>query len=238
MKMKSHPFENRKEEKGPRLFDANMSEKTTANENKDGFAPDLNAAAPPFDYNPSAWSQRIPIAVLAGVAFLISTYMALYQWRLIPDVWDPVFVMGTRNVLDSGVSETMRSWLMVPDAALGALAYLGDAIYGLAGTKRRWQYRPWMVILFGLDVIPLGIVSVILVVLQGTVVGAWCFLCLVTALISVVLVYWAYDEVWATLKYLWRVWRKTKDPNILWRVFWGGADREADDAALTREVAA
>ena len=210
-----------------------MSLENSANENR-AFAPDLNTAAPPFDYNPSAWSQRIPIAVLAGIAFFITTYMALYQWRLIPDVWDPIFGMGTRNVLDSDVSETMRGWLRIPDAALGAIAYLGDAIYGLAGTTRRWQYRPWMVILFGLDVIPLGIVSATLVVMQGTVVGAWCFLCLITALISLILVYWAYDEVWATLKYLWRVWQKTKDGKTLWRIFWGGAHPRADEIALQK----
>ncbi|MDQ3257804.1 MAG: vitamin K epoxide reductase, partial [Acidobacteriota bacterium] len=89
-----------------------------------------------------------------------------------------------------------------------------------------------------LDVIPLGIVSAILVVIQGTVIGAWCFLCLVTALISLILVYWAYDEVWATLKYLWRVWQKTKDWRTLWRVFWGGAAREADAVALMQKGAA
>jgi uncharacterized membrane protein len=194
--------------------------------------PDLNIPPPPFDYNPSAWRHRVPIAVLAGVAFFISTYMALYQWRLIDSVWDPIFIDGTRNVLDSDVSEQMRGWMRIPDAALGALAYLGDAIYGLAGTTRRWQYRPWMVVLFGLDVIPLGIVSVILVILQGTVVGSWCFLCLVTAAISLALVLMAYDEVWATLKYVWRVWRRSKDAKTVWRIFWGGAAAEAEEAAF------
>lgn len=196
--------------------------------------PDVNVAAPPFGHNPSSWKHRVPIAILAGLAFFISVYMALYQWRLIDTVWDPVFGSGTRTVLDSHTSEQMRRWILIPDAALGAIAYLGDAIYGLAGTTRRWQYRPWMVILFGLDVIPLGIVSAILVVLQGTVVGAWCFLCLVTAVISLVLVVLAYDEVWSTLKYLWRVWKKTKDGRILWPVFWGGADKAAEEVALAR----
>lgn len=196
--------------------------------------PDQEAAAPPFDYNPSSWPQRVPIAVLAAVGFFISTYMALYQWRLIPDVWDPVFGEGTKTVLDSGVSETMRQWLRIPDAGLGAIAYLGDAIYGLAGATRRWQYRPWMVILFGIDVIPLGIVSAVLVVLQGTVVGAWCFLCLVTAAISLILIYFAYDEVWATIKFLQRVWQETKDWKTLWRVFWGGAAAAADKVALKK----
>jgi hypothetical protein len=125
----------------------------------------------------------------------------------------------------------MRYWFLIPDAAFGALAYLGDAIFGLAGSTRRWQYRPWLVILFGIDVIPLGIVSAVLVVLQGTVVGSWCFLCLVTAVISLILVYWAYDEVWSCLLYLWRVWRKTRSTRILWNTFWGKASAEAAEVA-------
>ena len=199
---------------------------------------DLDASAPPFDYNPSSWRQRIPICLLAGVAFLIAAYMALYQWRLIPGVWDPVFGTQSQQVLDSQVSETMRSWIGIPDAALGALAYLGDAVFGLAGSTRRWQYRPWMVVLFGLDVIPLGIVSAVLVVLQGAVVGAWCFLCLVTALISLVLVYMAYDEVWACLRYLMRVWRAEHDVGLLWRCFWGRSSRTAERVALVGAGAA
>jgi uncharacterized membrane protein len=194
--------------------------------------PDLNVAAPPWRHNPSAWSHRIPICVLAGVAFFISSYMALYQWRLIEDVWDPVFAEQTRNVLDSDVSEQMRRWFLIPDAALGAFAYLGDLLFCLAGSTRRWQYRPWMVLLFGLDVIPLGIVSAILVVLQGTVVGAWCFLCLVTALISLILVALSYDEVWSSLLYLGRVWRGSHSLRVLWGVFWGRASETADAVAL------
>ncbi len=184
-----------------------------------------------FGYNPSAWSQRIPICVLAMVAFFIAVYMAFYQWRLIPTVWDPVFGDQTLAVLDSDVSHRMKGWFGVPDAALGAFAYLGDAILGLAGSTRRWQYRPWMVILFGIDVIPLGIVSAVLVVLQGTVVGSWCLLCLVTAAISLILVYWAYDEVWMSLVYLWRVWKRTHSASVVWRAFWGRPSAAAAEVA-------
>lgn len=193
---------------------------------------DLNAAPEPWDYNPSAWSQRIPICILALIAFLIATCLSLYQWRLIDSVWDPFFGNQTARVLDSGVSEKMRHWFLVPDAALGAIAYLGDAIFGLAGSTRRWQYRPWMVLLFGIDVIPLGIVSAVLVVLQGTVVGAWCTLCIVTAVISLVLVYLAYDEVWSCLLFLHRVWKRTHDRRILWDTFWGRRVAVADEVAL------
>lgn len=193
-----------------------------------GRRPDLDAAPPPWSYNPSAWSQRIPICILAFLGFGIAGYMALYQWRLIDSVWDPVFGEQSAAVLDSEVSEAMRGWFGIPDAAFGALAYLGDAIFGLAGSRRRWQYRPWMVVLFGIDVIPLGLVSVVLVVMQGLVVGAWCFLCLVTAVISLVLVALAYDEVWSTLLYLHRVWKADRSPRRLWNVFWG---RPSDVAA-------
>jgi hypothetical protein len=57
--------------------------------------------------------------------------------------------------------------------------------------------------------------------MQGLVVGAWCFLCLVTAVISLLLIVLAYDEVWSTLLYLRRVWRTTHDRAELWRCFWG-----------------
>jgi hypothetical protein len=101
----------------------------------------LDVAAPPWGDNPSAWGQRLPICLLASVGFLVAAYMGLYQWRLISDVWDPIFGEQTRRVLDSGVSEQMRRWFRLPDAVVGALSYPGDAVFGLAGSTRRWQFR-------------------------------------------------------------------------------------------------
>ena len=195
---------------------------------------DLNASAPPFARNPSAWSQRIPISVLAAVAAAISSYMALFQWGVIDSVWDPFFGQGTENVLTSQAANQMDRWLRVPDAAFGAWGYLSEALLGLVGSTRRWQYRPWMVILFGIDVIPLGGVSAILVACQGFIVGSWCTLCLVTAAISFVLVAMAYDEVWASLRYLQRIWRRTHDKRLLWDTFWGKASDEAEALALSK----
>jgi hypothetical protein len=160
--------------------------------------------------------------------------MALFQWGLIASAWDPFFGDGTETVLRSKAAESMDRWLHVPDAAFGAWGYLSEAVLGLAGSTRRWQHRPWMVILFGIDVIPLGGISALLVVCQGLIVGAWCTLCLTTAAISFVLVFLAYDEVWASLRYLQRVWRETHDRRLLWRVFWGYASAEADRLALQR----
>jgi len=213
-----------------------------SNARRQGFpveAADLNTIVPPFRYNPSSWSQRIPICVLALFAFLIACHLALYQWRLVDGVWDPLFGEQSARVLDSKVADMMHGWFGVPDAALGALAYLGDAIFGLAGSTRRWQYRPWLVILFGIDVIPLGIVSAVLVFCQATIVGNWCFLCLVTAVISLILVYMAYDEVYASLLYLFRVWRKTHSVGVLWSALWGRPTPSCDDVAaeMTRQAA-
>jgi hypothetical protein len=194
---------------------------------------DLDAASPPFHYNASAWSQRVPICILASLGFLVAAYISLYQWGLIDSVWDPIFGEQSEKVLRSETSLAMERWMVIPDAALGALAYLGDAIYGLAGSTRRWQLRPWMTILFGLDVIPLGIVGAVLVFMQGAVVGYWCFLCICSAVISAVLVYYAYDEVWACLRFL-HFARSNMNPTQFWRVFWGRGSEEAARLAATQ----
>lgn len=191
----------------------------------------------PWWYNPSSWNQRFRVAAIAMIAVLISIYLGLYQWRFIDHIWDPIFGEQSQKVLDSDVSHIMREWIIIPDAILGALAYLGDVIFALAGCERRWQYRPWLVILFGIDVIPLGIVSSILVFMQGFVVKEWCFLCLVTAVISLVLVVLAYDEVLSSIIYLRRYWKKTRSVSKFWKVFWGYASEEAKEIgdAMIRE---
>ncbi len=210
-----------------RQVEASSPEEETALRKREA----LDAIPEPWSYNPSGWDQRIPICILAMVACVIASYMGFYQWRLIGSVWDPVYGKQTQNVLNSNVSDWMRYWILLPDAVLGAFGYLGDAIFGLAGSTRRWQYRPWLVVIFGIDVIPLGIVSVILVVLQGTVVGYWCFPCLITAAISLVLVYMAADEVWSCLLFLHRVWRETGSRSILWKTFCGRWTPEAEKIA-------
>lgn len=200
---------------------------------------DLDRPVPPYKHNPSAWSQRIPICLLAFVAAAISTHLSLYQWGFIEQAWDPVFDNGSSRVLKSDTAQQMYRILGIHDASLGVLAYLGDAILGFAGSPRRWQYRPWLVILFGIDVIPLGIVSVVLVLCQAFIVGDWCFLCLVTAAISLTLVYWAWDEVRASLTYLHIVWKNHHSRQMLWDAFWGNRCDELDQAAeqlLSREV--
>ncbi len=182
--------------------------------------------------NPSKWSQRLKVVFIASIATGIAIYMGLYQWRIIDTVWDPIFKDQTMKVLDSDVSKQITAWIGIPDAILGALAYLGDVIFALAGSTRRWYSRPWLVILFGLDVIPLGVVSAILVFLQGKVVGSWCFLCLVTGVISIILIFLAYNEVRASCVFLHRVWKRSRKFSVLWNTFWGKPSAISQKIAL------
>lgn len=54
----------------------------------------------------------------------------------------------------------------MPDAALGASAYLLNTVTGVISGRERRRTMPWMVVLFGLAVGPLGIVSLALVIVQ------------------------------------------------------------------------
>ena len=175
-------------------------------------------APPGWSYNPAAWGQRLPIAAAAVVGFLIAGYLWLYQWRVLDTVFEPFFGDGSRVVLrESAVANRTEQYLGLPDAALGALGYLADAVAAVVGGPRRWRTMPWVVVLFGVFVGPLGAISVGLVILQPFV-GGWCTLCLLTAFISVLLIGPAMDEVLASLQYLARVRRAG---GSAWRAFWG-----------------
>ena len=169
---------------------------------------------PGWSYNPASWNQRIPIIILAFVGFAIAFYLSLYQLEVIRTVWEPFFGDGSIKILNSFISDI----LPVPDAALGAFSYVLDAVGGIVGGTRRWRTMPWIVVLFGLAVGPLGFVSVLLVVFQPVLFDAWCTLCLASAVISVAMIGPAMDEVLASLQYLKRV----KNSKVsLWKAFWG-----------------
>jgi uncharacterized membrane protein len=177
-------------------------------------AGEAGGVPPGWRHNPSAFSQRVPVVALAVVGFAIAAYLAAFQLELLGAVWDPFFGDGSRVILTSSVSHI----LPIPDAALGALGYLADAVTGILGGRDRWRRLPWLVILFGLAVGPLGAASVLLVILQPVMFDAWCTLCLVTALISALMVGPAMDEVLASLQVLRR---ERQLGRSAWRTFWG-----------------
>lgn len=169
---------------------------------------------PGWDTNPSAWGERIPIVLLALVGLAIASYLGAFQLEFFDTVWEPFFGDDSRTILTSGVSEV----LPIPDGVLGAIAYLIDAVSGVIGGRSRWRTMPWIVVIFGLAVGPLGAVSIILVILQPVLLNSWCTLCLASAVVSLLMIGPALDEMLVSLQYLKRV---RQNGDSLWRAFWG-----------------
>lgn len=172
---------------------------------------------PGWDYNPSTWGQRLPIIGAAIAGFLIAGYLALFQFEIIDSVFEPFFGDGSRVILTSRISHL----LPIPDAALGALGYLLDAVAGVIGGRERWRTMPWIVIIFGLAVGPLGAVSIVLVIMQPVLFDAFCTLCLATAVISILMIGPAMDEILASLQHMKRECMRGRS---LWSSFWGLQD--------------
>lgn len=169
---------------------------------------------PGWRENPSSWAQRVPIVGLAFAGTAIAAYLAAFQLEVVDDVWEPFFGDGSRRILTSSASTV----LPIPDAALGAIGYLVDAVTGVVGGRDRWRSKPWLVIAFGFAVGPLGAASVILVILQPVMFDAWCTLCLASAVVSIAMIGPAMDEVLASLQHLRR---ERGAGHSAWRAFWG-----------------
>lgn len=130
-------------------------------------------------------------------------------------------------------SEVSRAF-PIPDAGLGAVAYMIEFLMGFMGDKYRWRTMPWMVMFFGILVVPLGVVSIALIALQPIAVGAWCSPCLMAAAAMLVMVSLTLDEVVAMGVFLVLA-RREGQP--LWHTFWAGGtlrDAAAPAAATVR----
>jgi uncharacterized membrane protein len=152
-----------------------------------------------WSFNPSAWPRRLPALVLALVGLSIATYLTLFQVGVFSEVWEPFFGNGSRLLLKQS---SIAHLLPIPDAALGAIAYLLDAILDFAGGRARWRTAPWLVLIFGALAFLLGITGVLLVILQPTLFGAFCTLCLGSAACSILTAAAAATEVIATIQHL------------------------------------
>lgn len=183
-----------------------------------------------WSYNPSTAGQRLPIMFLGFLGFIFSRYLASYQLGHISLVWDPFFIDGTARVLTSDVSKAFP----VSDAGLGAFTYLLDVVAATIGGRYRWRTMPWAVILFGFMIIPAGVTSIVLIMLQPISVGAWCSACLLTAFIMLLMVPPAIDEVVASAQFLFRIRREGKP---FWKTFWLG-DSETEFTEVMPKVKA
>lgn len=188
---------------------------------------------PGWDYNPSDWTQRVPIVALALVGLYVSRYLAGYQLGHIDSVWEPFFMgdpadpqNGTEEIITSSVSE---AW-PVPDAALGGYTYMLEILTGIVGSRARWRTMPWLVLLFGLMVVPLGIVSISFVIIQPIVIGTWSTLALIGAAAMLLQIPYSLDELLAVLQFMRR---RMKAGKSLLRVFLFG---DTDDGERPKTV--
>lgn len=187
---------------------------------------------PGWSYSPSTYLQRLPIVALGAFGFLIARWLAAYQLGHVDGVWEPFFagttpsLNGTESIITSEVS---KAW-PVADAGLGGMAYLFEVLMGVMGDRRRWRTMPWMVAMFGIVVVPLGVVSIYFIVIQPVVIGTWCTLCLVTAVAMLAMIPLSLDELVAMGQFLVQS-RSRGEP--FWRTFFTGGAQPATGRVAT-----
>lgn len=175
-----------------------------------------------WSYNPSSWPQRLPTMCLAVISWFIARYMATYQLGYTDNMWDPFFGNeGTLKVITSKLSDSFP----ISDAGMGAMAYCIEFLMGAKGGVRRWYTMPWLVVCFGILVVPLGIVSILLVCSQPILVHHWCTWCLVAAFCCMFMITFAVNEVVAVCQYIRSECKKGRG---WWNVLWtGGTPNDA-----------
>jgi Vitamin K epoxide reductase family len=146
---------------------------------------DAASAIPPgWRENPTSAAKRARLAVLAFLGLLIASYLTLYQLHAYDTVWDPFF--DSRTVLDLTKP--------VPDALAGVLAYATELVLLALGGRDRWRSLPWACLALGAVLTTGAVVSIALIIIQPTVAGDWCTLCLVSAALSLALFFLGIDE--------------------------------------------
>lgn len=181
---------------------------------------DASTVPPGWTYSPSSWLQRLPIIALGFFGFLIARYLTAYQLGHVSTVCEPFFSggagkNGTEFIITSDVS---RAW-PIPDAGLGAAAYMIETLMGAMGTASRWRTMPWMVTFFFILVVPLGGVSIFFIIIQPIMIGTYCTLCLIAAVAMLIMIPLTLDEVVAMGQYMLR---SVRNGRPFWRTFFQG----------------
>ncbi|WP_205518830.1 vitamin K epoxide reductase family protein [Pseudotabrizicola algicola] len=181
---------------------------------------DSSDMPPGWTYSPSTYLQRLPIIALGAIGFVISRVLAAYQLGHIDGVWEPFFSgdavrNGTEYIITSDVS---KAW-PIADGGLGATTYMFEVLMGVMGGRARWRTMPWMVLLFGIVVVPLGVISIYFIIIQPIVIGTYCTLCLLAALAMLIMIPYSLDELVAMGQFL--VLNKRRG-RPFWRSFFKG----------------
>src|SRR5690606_21356031 len=148
-------------------------------------------------------------------------------------VWHPLLSgvdsdkPGTELSITSPLSE---AW-PVPDAGLRPMPYPVAILVGVIRSPQRWRTMPWLGTLFGIMIVPLGIVSITFIIIQPILLGTWCTPCLMAAAAMLIQIPYSLDELLATGQFLKR--RHDAGKPVLKIFFTGDTDegeaRKRDD---------
>ncbi|HEY9236941.1 MAG TPA: NAD-dependent epimerase/dehydratase family protein [Phenylobacterium sp.] len=175
---------------------------------------------PGWSYCPSTYVQRMPIIVLGAVGFVLARILTAYQLGHVDAVWEPFFAgdatrNGTEFIITSDVS---KAW-PAADGGVGAMSYMAEILMGAMGGRARWRTMPWMVLLFGIVVVPLGVISIYFIIIQPIAIGTYCTICLAAALAMLIMIPFALDELVAMGQFLVL---NTRRGRPFWRAFFRG----------------
>lgn len=175
---------------------------------------------PGWSYNPSSWSERRLLLLLAAIGLAAAIYTSCEQLGVVALMWDPFFGSQSSYLVTHSVISRL---LPIPDGLLGVVGYVCDLIFGSIGARDRWCRLPVMVVLFAITITGLGIASVALTILQGAFIEHWCTVCLVSAAVSMLIFGLGIGEVLASLQYLAR---EHARGHALWPALWGRKARQ------------
>ena len=125
-------------------------------------------------------ARRALAALLALLGVGVAGYLAAAQMDLVHHAWDPVFGDGTDAVIGSSVANL----LPFPDALLGVLAYVVEAVLVVYAGTAHGRRRRWPSLLLEVEAVGFALAGVGLVAVQAFVVHAWCSWCLASAALS------------------------------------------------------
>lgn len=131
-------------------------------------------------------------AALAAVGVIVSGYLGADQLGLVARVPDPIFgSASSQAVLHSRLSRA----LPVPDALIGAATYLLELALAIwvAVVERRSSAHPWLRTAYGAVVVGMALAGAGLTAVQAFWVQSFCSLCLLSALVSWVILFVAYS---------------------------------------------
>ena len=97
-----------------------------------------------------------------------------------------------------------------------------EILTGIVGSRARWRTMPWLVLAFGLMIVPLGIVSIGFIIIQPIVIGTWSTLALIGAAAMLIQIPYSVDELAASMSFIRR--RVKAGKSLLRVVLFGDTD--------------